>query len=889
MKSLLLRCKWRNSALLLLFLLFAHSSSARIKAVSLTCEDLTDPMAVGVSQPRLSWVDVADGKDKNQRQTAYQVQVASAKEKLLRGEADLWDSGRRTSGETRHICYEGKSLASNTDCFWRVRVWDKRGKPSPWSEAARFHTALSHSDWVAEWIGADEEAPLFRKDFAIDKQVRDAHIFICGLGYFELYVDGQKVSDDVLVPGQTDYSHRNDIENTRVAIDNEFTGYRCLYLGYDLTPYLSVGPHALGVWLGNGFFNSGNGFAMPYGKPRFIAQLMLTFADGSIQIIPTDTSWLAMRSGITQNSIYGGEVFDARLHDEDWCKPGHRQTASSEEKQSAVLPIRVSAPDGPLEPQMSPADKVCETFAPKKIERLGERSWRVDFGEEISGWVHLTDITGQAGQRVEIKYLSESPNGENIYIMKGGGRENYHPRFTWFVFRQVEILGLDDLQPSQIRAEAVNTELRQTGFFACSDTLLTKIHRIWRRTLLDNAHGSIISDCPHRERSAYLGDGQVAAEMVMRTFDARAFYRKWFADMRLAQNPRTGFVPFGAPWQPGCGGGVPWSAAMILMPYDYYQCYGDPSVLRENYLSMLRLMDYFAGWVNEDGTMEQHYQPHNDMTYWCNLGEWCTPTDTRPSNALVHTYFYWLCAKRMASIAGLLGEKEGEQHFASLEERTRKAFHQRFYDAENKTYGPAGSNLFAYLMKPEADIQGALRRDLEASKNHLYTGIFGTKLFFDVLADAGLADEALEAFLQRDFPSFGHWIEQGATTTWEQWDGGNSHCHPMFGGGLTWLYTWLGGIQTADDGPSATTITPRFKSIRERTIKICPHLSEKITWVECSQEHPCGTIHLRAERQSDARLKMSVDIPVGCQAIITNPTKPDKQRTIGSGHWEVEM
>ena len=176
MKSLLLRCKWRNSALLFLFLLFAHSSSARIKAVSLTCEDLTDPMAVGVSQPRLSWVDVADGKDKNQRQTAYQVQVASAKEKLLRGEADLWDSGRRTSGETRHICYEGKSLASNADCFWRVRVWDKRGKPSPWSEAARFHTALSHSDWVAEWIGADDEAPLFRKDFAIDKQVRDANI-----------------------------------------------------------------------------------------------------------------------------------------------------------------------------------------------------------------------------------------------------------------------------------------------------------------------------------------------------------------------------------------------------------------------------------------------------------------------------------------------------------------------------------------------------------------------------------------------------------------------------------------------------------------------------------------------------------------------------------------
>ena len=871
---------------LLLFLLFAEPVSARIKAVSLTCEDLTDPMAMGAKQPRLSWVDVADWNDKNQCQTAYQIQVASTKEQLLRGEADLWDSRRRKSNETRLISYRGKPLGSNTDCYWRVRVWDKHRKPSDWSEAARFHTALLPSDWVAKWIGFDEEAPLFRKDIVIDKQVANAHVFICGLGYFELYVDGKKVSDDVLVPGQTDYSHRDNIENTRVAIDNEFTGYRCLYLGYDLTPFLSVGRHALGVWLGNGFYNSGNGFAMAYGKPRLIAQLMLTFADGSTQIIPTDASWLAKRSGITQNGIYSGETFDARLQDENW---GDLNLSPLRESWSRVS-LR-EAPDGQLEPQMAPTDKVCETFAPKRIERLDGNSWRIDFGEEISGWVHLKDIQGQAGQRVEIKYLSESPNGENIYIMKGDGRESYHPRFTWFVFRQVEVRGLDALQPSQIQAETVNTEIRQTGFFACSDTLLTKIHHIWRRTLLDNAHGSIFSDCPHRERSAYLGDGQVAAEMVMRTFDARAFYRKWFADMRLAQNPRTGFVPFGAPWQPGCGGGVPWSAAMILMPYDFYQCYGDSSVLRENYPSMLRLMDYFAGWVNEDGTMEQHYKPHNDMDYWCNLGEWCTPTDVRPSNALVHTYFYWLCAKRMASIAALLNDKEAEQRFTVLEERTREAFQRRFYDAENDTYGPAGSNLFAYEMKspsnsPDPSLpplkgeekKSPFKGDLEGLPRHLYTGIFGTKLFFNVLADAGLADEALEAFLQRDFPSFGYWIEQGATTTWEQWDGGNSHCHPMFGGGLTWLYTWLAGINCEVAESSDSQI-----------IEVSPHLSEKITWVECSQENPFGTVHLRAERLPDGGLKVSVDVPVGQKAIITNPSKKGggRQRTVGSGHWDV--
>ena len=227
----------------------------------------------------------------------------------------------------------------------------------------------------------------------------------------------------------------------------------------------------------------------------------------------------------------------------------------------------------------------------------------------------------------------------------------------------------------------------------------------------------------------------------------------------------------------------------------------------------------------------------------------------------------------MASIAKLLGDKEVEQRFAALEERTRKAFHHRFYDTENKTYGPAGSNLFAYEMKPEESIEEALRRDLQESRNHLFTGIFGTKLFFNVLADAGLSDQAIEAFLQRDFPSFGHWIEQGATTTWEQWDGANSHCHPMFGGGLTWLYSWLGGISFPEP----------------RLVRISPHLSERITWVESSQETSYGLVHLRAECLSDGGMKVSADIPVGCEAIISNPSKPNKQRTVGSGHWELEI
>lgn len=852
---------------IILLLLTCLPLQARLHVSHMTCENLVNPLAVDVMQPRLSWWNVADVGENRQWQTAFQLQVASSPTLLDKGHPDLWDSGKRKSAENSHVVYEGLPLRSGQDCYWRVRVWDRHGRRSAWSPVARWHMGLLQpSDWQAQWIGAKGGAtPLFRKDFSVDKPVSKAFIYICGLGCFELYVDGQKVGDDVLVPNQTDYTYRPNLERTRVAIDNEFTGYRCLYLCYDLTSFLPEGRHALGVLLGNGFFNSGNGFAMPYGQPRLIAQLNLVYEDGTEDTIITDPSWLTKSSAITMNGIYSGENYDARLTDKDWCTP------LIVNQTGWVKALPVQAPDGKLETQMGPPDKVTEFFPPKTIARQPDGTFLVDFGEVLSGWVHLRHLRGVAGQQLKMEYLSESPNGENNYTMCGDGQEEYHPRFTWFVFRKVKIHGLSQqLTQDDITAEAVNSDLPTTGHFACSDTLLAKIHHIWRRTLLDNAHGSILSDCPHRERAAYLGDGQVACNMVMSTFDARALYTKWFADMRLAQNPRTGFVPFGAPWQPGCGGGVPWSAAMILMPYAFFNHYADQRVLEQNYSAMLRLMDYFQQWVGEDGTMEQHYQAKNDMSYWCNLGEWCTPTPEMPSNALVHTYTYWRCAEAMANIAARLGKTGDAGRFRQLRDSAWQAFHRRFYDEREKSYGPAGSNLFAlYMGVPEdrrTDVVEAVRRELDDHQGHLYTGIFGTQIFFETLAKYGLDEEALKAFRKTDFPSFGHWIAQGATTTWEQWDGGNSHCHPMFGGGLTWLYTWLGGLH----------------KISGRKFDIEPHLPADISWVECAQDTNYGTVRVKTERV-DRGIRVTLDIPVGCQASVVagHGAQPI---TVASGH-----
>ena len=884
---------------LLTLLMAATLCHARLQVSQLTCEHLDVPLCVDVLNPRLSWILTEKNGEQGQYQTAYQIQVASSLKLLRQGKADLWDSGRVGSRQSTLVAYQGRQLRSNETCYWRVRVWDRHGLRTSWSEESKWHMGLLSADeWKAEWIGApwendllgtapadniNSQAPLFRKDINIVKPVKAAHIFICGLGYFELYVDAKKVGNDVLVPNQTDYSYRFNLERTRVAIENAFTGYRCLYLCYDLKQQLSKGAHALGVVLGNGFFNSGNAFAMPYGSPRLIAQLHIDYEDGTQDIVTTDPSWLVKPSAITMNGIYSGEIYDAGLYDASAVFPilrdegvrGDNELGALGSDNSWQQAVSRRAPDGNLQAQMSPSDEVSQCLQPQSIKRNTEGNWVVDFGEEISGWVNLRNLKGKTGQKIEVKYLSESPNGTYTYIMKGDTAEHCRPHFTWFVFRSVEIKGLSQpLTAADIRAEAVNTHLAPSTFFECSDTLLNKIHHIWQRTLLDNAHGSLLSDCPHRERSGYLGDGQVACDMVMQTFDARGLYNKWIADMRLAQNPETGFVPFGAPWQPGCGGGVPWSAGMIIIPYTFYENYGDTLVLARQRPAMQRLMDYFAQWVDDEGIMEQKREIAGGMSYWGNLGEWCTPTDTMPSQALVHTFYYWLCAKQLSEICRLTNQASDAARYAALAARTSQAFHRRFYDPHTQSYGPAGSNAFALEMGVPADREAAvvktLLRQLKEHGGHIFTGIYGTKYLFEVLGKYGYTAQAYEALTKTDYPGFGHWIAQGATTTWEQWDGANSHNHPMFGACLTWLYNSLAGVRLLQDGTSL-----RFD--------IAPQLPEGVSWVNYIRQTTHGVVAVSWKRIGD-RLTGSVDIPVGCTAQVRLPGRPAVALT--AGHYE---
>ena len=777
---------------ILIFLLafFAFKlAEAKLIPTQLTCEYLKNSPLVDVPHPRLAWINIAESGERGQQQTAFQIRVATSASALEN--PDLWDSGKVKSDQSTRVEYNGKTLMSQQECWWQVRVWDREDKPSDWSQPAMWRMGLLQPfDWKAEWIGAPwqgEEAlskqgntntalaqlpppaPLFRKEFVIQKKVAKAVAYVTGLGYFELYVNGEKVGDDVLVPNQTNYGKRPGLIDAGLPLKDDFREYRVMYLAYDVTKMLRNGANVVGSILGNGFYNPSKSWAEGYGSPRFLGQVHITYTDGTEDVIVSDQTWKASKSAILMDMVYYGEHYDARLEQPGWCSPGFDDSAW----QSVV---KRKAPEGKLVTQTSESDKVTLRIPPRSIEKTKEGNYKVDFGVEISGRLRLNHISGPAGQKIEIKYLCNTYSGDNSYICKGGGDESYASRFNWFVFSAVEILNWPgELKPEDITAEAVNTDVEESAKFETSNSLFNDINKAWKRSQLDNMHGGIASDCPHRERSAYTGDGQVSCVTVMHNFDAKSFYFKWIKDILGAQNAETGYVPNGAPWQPGCGGGVAWGAAICIMPWEFYLHYGALDELKDNYEGMKGYIRYMQTWVDQDGIMfSQRPGKDGNPLQWFNLGEWVAPGKTVPDN-LVHTFYFWRCADLTAKAANALNKPDEAKFYASLAEKTKQAFHKKFFDAQNGTYGAGGGNIFALKMGVPADqyprVIAALRADIKANDGHLDTGIFGTQFFFEVLSENGMHDLAYEALNKRTMPSFGYGLAQGATTTWEQWDG----------------------------------------------------------------------------------------------------------------------
>ena len=844
-------------SLMLVFTAEAKDRTCDIIPVRLTCEMMEEPNCIDVRHPRLSWINSpADEAIKGAGQSAYRIRVATSRERLVR--PDIWDSRKIRSDQSVFIPYEGKELCSGQQVWWQVKVWDSHGNASEWSEPARWRAGMvSPEEWQAGWIGApwqgewedrnDTPAPLFRKTVNLERKVRSATAFVTGLGYFEFHVNGEKIGDEVLIPNFTNYSKRPRLPETNIAIEDNFRGYRVMYLTYDITGHLAQGNNTLEMLVGNGWYNTHTRrWPASYGSPRMLYQIKVTYDDGTEDTIVSDTSWKVRKSSIVFNDEYLGETFDARVNDEEWHDAVERK-----------------APSGELCASYAPLDKVVETIRPVSLTKTGE-GWEADFGKEISGWIRFRGVNGKRGDTLTVRYISESPVGRQRYVFGDGKCDDYAPKFTWYVFRKAVISGAD-MSEENVIAEVVNTDVKADSEFISSNILLNQINAIWRRSFEDNLHGGTMSDCPHREKSPYTGDGQVCCETAMANYDCYAFYHKWIRDIRDAQNVETGYVPNSAPWQPGCGGGVAWGAAMNIMPWELYRHFGDIKILEDNYFAMTEHMRYLMSWTAEDGTMDYQVKTVNGSRgydRWLRLGEWVAPYGL-PSPELVHTYFLWHCADITARTAQALGMEEDSRKYAEIARNVKAAFHKKFYVPEDRTYGDYGANVFALHMgvpeEYEDAVVGTLRKELEEKYGkHLNTGIFGTRRLFEVLARYCLNDLAYEIMNQKDYPGFGWWIEQGATTTWERWDGKDSRNHPMFGGGLTWLYNTLAGVKIDEEQPGY------------RNIIIKPVLVRDLEEITYSKRTPYGELKVSISHKN-FKGSMTVTVPVGSSAEVYLP------------------
>ena len=843
----------------------------------LRCEYLENPAVIDVSQPRLSWVNIALEGERGERQSAYQVRVASSEDKLEN--PDLWDSGKKASDRSVRIRYEGKPLDSRQECWWQVRVWNRDRIVSDWSEPGMWRMGLlQEGDWVAKWIGAPwqgEEAlpkpaggpdgrpsdfgppaPLLRKSFSVEKEVKKAVAFVTGLGYFELYLNGQKVGENVLVPNQTNYGKRPQLEDALIWLPDDFRDYRVMYLAYDVKALLTRGENVVGGILGNGFYNPAKFWTAAYGSPRFLCQLHITYTDGTEEVVVSDESWNASKGPILMNMVYYGEQYDARREQPGWNAP------SFDDSDWEPVALR-TAPEGRLVAHAAHPDRVTERFSPLRIQKLGEGHFQVDFGTEISGWVRLNRVTGPRGHKVEFRFNGNLYSGDNSYVFRGDGPEDYAPRFNWFVFSGVEVINWPgELKREDLVAEAVNTWIEPSARFETSNDLFNEINTIWRRSQTDNMHGGIASDCPHRERSPYTGDGQVACITVLHNFDARNFYHKWVQDMLGAQIEATGYVPNGAPWQPGCGGGPAWGAAICVIPWQYYMHYGSRDMLEDNYEGMEGYVRYMQTWTDEEGIMHsQRTAKDGSVLRWFNLGEWVAPGPTVPDE-MVHTFYLWYCAYITSRTARILGLGEDAKSYEALAQRTWKAFHNRFFDEKTGSYGDGGGNILALRMGvPEERydrVVTALKAGLRATGGHLDTGIFGTRFFFEVLAENGLQELAYEAMNKTTEPGYGRWIALGSTTTRERWDEEGSHNHPMFGGGLAWFYRNLAGMQADPEQPGYRHII-----FRPQPVKDLEHVSY-------FNNTPYGEAGI-SWHQKVNEFSMEVKVPVSCYATVYLP------------------
>jgi len=885
--------KWIAHILILFSLVAVSTVSFAFDGIRIEdpkCEMLVNPVGVDAIKPRFSWQ--INTSERAVKQTAYQIIVASSAERLSNNEGDLWNSGKIRSDQSILIEYAGKPLTSRRQCFWKVKVWTNKGEED-WTQPASFTMGLLQpSDWKAKWIGMNKAFPwdsvtkfarlsarYFRKEIDATKKIKKATVYISGLGLYELYINGQRIGDQVLAPGPTDYSKT------------------ILYNTFDVTQNLKEGKNAIATVLGNGrFFTMRQNYKPKkwhnFGFPQLLLQLEIEYADGTKQIITSDASWRMTADGpIRTNNEYDGEEYDATKEITGW------NTVGFDDNKWLKVEL-VKAPGGILKAQMNENMKVMEKLQPVSIRQLSADKYILDMGQNMAGWIRM-QVQGKRGDVVKLRFAeSLQPNGElytanlrdaqvtDIYTLKGGGIETWHPGFVFHGFRYVEITGYPGKPTvNDFTGEVVYDDMPSIGSLETSNDIINQIHKNAYWGIRSNYKGMPI-DCPQRnERQPWLGDRTMGAYGESFLFDNSRLYAKWLNDIQDAQR-EEGNIPDVAPnfWY-YYKDNMTWPGAYLTIADMLYQQFGDKRSIVKHYASMKKWMGY----------MKKKYLKDHIMTK-DSYGDWCVPPESPelihskdPSRItdpkLIATAYYYYFLNRMQKFALLSNNKEDISQFASEADKVKEAFNKEFYNRATAQYSnntvTANILALAFTLVPEDDKERVFKnitdKILIENNGHISTGVIGTQWLMRWLTKYDRADIAYKLASNTTYPSWGYMAKNGATTIWELWNGNtanpsmNSQNHVMLLGDLLiWMYENLAGIHSdAND-------------VAFQKIIMKPSFDVDLSYVNASYQSPYGQIK-SSWKKENGQLNWNITVPGNATAVVYIPAKQDAEVKEGSG------